>query len=79
MTSTPPPQQPQPAKQPPPFGPLMHVQPGPTSFKVYRVQPGTVAIHFEHTTGSTSLLVDDQFARTLVNELQVLLGGIVTP
>lgn len=57
-----------------PVTPGMHVQPGPMSFKVMRPAPGIVVLHFEHTTGATTLLMDDAFAESVRDELSAALG-----
>lgn len=64
---------------PPPqkFGPLMNVQPGPVTSRCVNIDGRLVAIHFEHSTGSTQLIVPLDFAKGLIAQLQEVTGGIV--
>lgn len=63
-----------------PFTPNMNVQPGPVLSACKKLPDGQhVLIHFEHTTGATSLVVDNDFAKGLIAQLQEVTGGIVVP
>lgn len=62
---------------PPPFTPGMHIQSGPVTSACARMKDGSVAIHFEHATGSTDLRVPLDFAIGLIAQLQEVTGGIV--
>lgn len=66
---------------PPPFTPMMHVQSGlPVTSACRSMNDGKhVNIHFEHTAGSTSLIVPIDFAKGLITQLQEVTGGIVVP
>lgn len=67
------------ANHAPPFGPGMHVRPGPITSKCKRLDADVVLIHFEHCTGSTSLPVPIDFAKGLIAQLQEVTGGLVIP
>lgn len=61
------------------FAPAMHVQPSPISVKATRLPDGNVVLHLEHATGATILPMTQEFAKSLIAQLQQATGGLVVP
>lgn len=58
--------------------PMMHVRPGlPVTSIVAKAMDGNIILHFEHTTGATALVVNEEFCKALVKQIQEVTGGIV--